>query len=220
MAPDQNRHDGMQGKLVDRIDRRSRLLSPRPLVLVVVRLVARLQTAPPAAPRPPTRRPVRLAKPSAARLYPASLRETRANCASRRPFWRSQPDHVPDPRGNADQEKYNQKRRIGVKRAVENPADPQADDHRRDELAASPQAKRHRRAGRVARFGLGLLLGSAGSERPDLSVRPTADRGGLAARRTRRRDLRGPNSWAKPSLVRNSMARRLVSARPRSHRPV
>ena len=41
MAPDQNRHDGVQGKLVDRIDRRSRTLSPRPTVLVV-RLAARL----------------------------------------------------------------------------------------------------------------------------------------------------------------------------------
>ena len=163
MAPDQNRDDGMQGKLVDRIDRRSRLLSPRPLVPVVVRLVARLKRAPPAAPRPPTRRPVRLAKPSAARLYPASLRETRANCASRRPFWRSQPDHVPDPRRHADQEKYNQKRRIGVERAVENPADPQADDDRRDELAAGPQAKRHRRAGGArVRFGRRAWLGRGG----------------------------------------------------------
>src|SRR6202020_3457872 len=95
------------------------------------RRLARVKGPPPSPPAPPPRRPVRLAKPSAARLYPASLRETRANCASRRPFWRSQPDHVPDPRGNADQEKYNQKRRIGVERPVENPANREADNQRR-----------------------------------------------------------------------------------------
>ena len=83
-----------------------------------------------------------------------------------------------------------------MEHAVENPADPQAEDHRRDELAASPQAKRHRRAGGARiRLGVGRWLGRGAEGGPTFQFALTVDRAARAARRTRRRDLRGPNSW-------------------------
>ena len=50
------------------------------------------------------------------------------------------PDHVPDPRRDADQEEHNRKGRIGVRAPVEAPADRPADEDRRDEFAARAQA--------------------------------------------------------------------------------
>ena len=166
-------------------------LSPRPTVLVV-RLVARLKAAPPAARAP--NEASRSAREAERRTsLSGEFARDKGELRFIRPFWRSQPDHVPDPRRHADQEKYNQKRRIGVERAVENPANPQADNHRRDELAASPQAKRHRGAGR-ARFWVRLLLRSGGrAARPFSS--PDSRLSRARSGRTYRRGLRGPNSW-------------------------
>jgi len=56
-----------------------------------------------------------------------------------------------------------------VKRPVENPANPQADNDGRDELAARPQAKRHARPDGV-RFGLRFLRGCGGRRGPSFEL--------------------------------------------------
>src|SRR5580692_662106 len=205
MAPDQNRDDGMQGKLVDRIDRRSRLC--RHVLWSSSSSASLRRLKRPASGSAPPNEASRSAYEAERRTsLSGEFARDKGECASRRPFWRSQPDHVPDPRGNADQEKYNQKRRIGVERPVENPANPQADNNRRDELAASPQAKRHRRASR-ARMGLRFLRGGGARSGPPFQfarppIPPSAQRRGFIVGISRVR-THGTNS----SLARNSMAR-------------
>ena len=171
----------MQGKLLDRIDRRSRLLSPRPLVPVVVRLVARLKAPRQRLRAPRTRRPVRLAKPSAARLYPASLRETRANCGSTKTVLAksagSRSRSPPRRRSGKIQSETQDWCEARGREPSRSPS--RGSPPRRTRCRPASQATSRSRP--ASDLGVGLSARERASERPGLSGRPSADRGGLAS---------------------------------------